>query len=276
MTRDSSDVNPWIDTATDGGREDHGQSTQDGDEALGSRGRPPERPDATAQATQASGAGGTTASHSTVEGEVLARLGAELGGLRGSLETSLPVVLFTVVYVVTDELQPSVVGAVAAAVVAYGLRLAQHSETRFVRHGLIGILIAAVLAAFTGRAETVFLPGIVQNGVWALVLSGSLALRWPVAGFVIGEVLNDRAGWRDDPAIVRLSNRLTLVLLAPMVIRLAVQLPLYLAGAVGWLGVSRLVLGWPLHAATLGLIGLILLRGNTPLHRVHDDADGGS
>jgi hypothetical protein len=276
MTRDSSDGNPWIDAATGSGREGHGQRTQHGDEALGSRGRSPQRPDAPGQATQASGPRFPTASHSTVEGEVRARLGAELGGLRGSLETSLPVVMFTVVYLVTDELQPSVVGAVAAAVVAYGLRLAQHSETRFVRHGLIGILIAAVLATFTGRAETVFLPGIVQNGVWVLVLGGSLALRWPLAGFVIGEVLNDRTGWRDDPAIVRLSNRLTLVLLAPMVIRLAVQLPLYLAGAVGWLGASRVVLGWPLHAATLGLVGLILLRGNTPLHRAHDDADGGS
>lgn len=77
--------------------------------------------------------------------------------------------------------------------------------------------------------------------LWAVVLGGSLALRAPVAGFVIGEVLGDRTGWRDEPAIVRLSDRLTLVMLAPMLIRLAVQVPLYLAGAVGWLGLSRVV-----------------------------------
>lgn len=95
-----------------------------------------------------------------------------------------------------------------------------------------------------------------------------------MAGVVIGEVLGDRTGWRDDPAIVRLSDRLTLVMLAPTVIRLGVQLPLYLAGEVGWLGVSRVALGWPLHAATLALIGLILLRGNTPLQRARQEASG--
>lgn len=193
--------------------------------------------------------------------------------MRGSLETAFPLVVFTVAYVVTDELRPSVIGAVATAVVAYGLRLVQHSQTRFALHGLVGIMVAAALAMFTGRAETAFLPGIVQNGVWALLLGGSVVLRWPLAGFVIGTVLDDQTGWRDDPAIMRLSNRLTLVLLAPMVIRLAVQLPLYVAGAVGWLGASRVLLGWPLHAATLALAGLILLRGNTPLHREDGDTD---
>jgi hypothetical protein len=214
-----------------------------------------------------------TASRRTVEGEVRARLAAELGGVRGSLETAFPLVVFTLVYVVTDGVRPSVIASVTAAVVAYGLRLVQRSQTRFVRHGLIGIVIAAALASFTGRPEIAFLPGIVQSGVWAVLLGGSVVLRWPLAGFVIGTVLDDRTGWRDDPAILRLSARLTLVLLAPMVIRLAVQVPLYLAGAVAWLGVSRVTLGWPLHAATLAVAGLILLRGNTPLRR--EDADGG-
>ena len=207
----------------------------------------------------------------TVEGEVRARLAAEFGGLRGSFETAFPLVVFTVAYVVTDELRASVIASLVAAVAAYGLRRAQHSQTTFVRHGLLGIAIAAALASFTGRAEAAFLPGIVQSGAWALLLGASLVVRWPLAGFMVGAVLDDPTGWRDDPAIVRLSNRLTLALLAPMVIRLAVQVPLYLAGAVGWLGVSRVALGWPLHAAALALASLILLRGNTPLH--HEDED---
>jgi hypothetical protein len=58
-----------------------------------------------------------------------------------------------------------------------------------------------------------------------------------------------------------------------MVIRLAVQVPLYLAGEVGWLGVSRVVLGWPLYAAALAVAGVILLRGETPLHPDSDAGD---
>lgn len=219
--------------------------------------------------------GDATRSPATVEGEVRARLGAQFGGLRGSLETSLPVVVFTVVWLVTHTLQPAVAVAVTVGLVAYGVRRVQHSDTSFVGQGLLGILVAAVLAGFTGRAETVFLPGIVQNGVGALVLGGSMLLRAPVAGFIIGEVLGDRTGWRDDPAIVRLGMGLTLVMFVPMVVRLAVQLPLYLSGAVGWLGMSRVVLGWPLHAATLAVLGLILLRGNTPLQQAHEHADDG-
>ncbi len=53
--------------------------------------------------------------------------------------------------------------------------------------------------------------------------------------------------------------------LAPIVIRLGIQVRLYLAGRVSWLATSRVALGWPLHAATLAVAGLILMRGRTPL-----------
>lgn len=255
---------------------DHGQDTPDS--AGTDRGSPyaQEADHASGRVARSSEPREASASHSTVEGEVRARVAAHVGGLRGSLETSLPVVIFTIVWLITQALQLAVSAAVVGAVVAYLARRAQGSETRFVGQGLFGIVVAAAIAGFTGRAENVFLPGIIQNGLGALVLAGSLAARWPVAGFVIGEVLDDRTGWRDDAGIVRLSDRLTLVMLAPMVIRFAVQLPFYLAGDVGWLGVSRVVLGWPLHAGALALLGLILLRGNTPLRRVQEDANVGS
>lgn len=201
----------------------------------------------------------------TVEAEVRARLSAELGGLRGSLEAAVPLVVFTVAYLVTDDIPVSVIAAVVTAVAAYLLRLVQHSQTRFVRNGLIAIVIAAAFAAFTGRAEAAFLPGIIQNGLWALALAASLVVRRPLAGYLIGAVLEDPTGWRREPAIVRLGNRLTMILLFPMVVRLAVQIPLYLGGEVGWLGVSRVLLGWPLHATALAVAGMVLIRGRTPL-----------
>ena len=212
----------------------------------------------------------------TVEEAVRQRLSAELGGLRGSLESAFPLVVFTIAYVVTDDVTGSVIAAVATALVAFGVRLAQGSETRFVRNGLVGIVIAAVVASFTGQAQDAFLPGILQNVLWVVVLGGSLVARRPLGGYVVGAVLDDVTGWRDAPAIVRLGDRLTLVLLAPMAIRVAVQVPLYLAGAVGWLGVSRVVLGWPLHAAALAIAGVILLRGGTPLDAPIERSDGAS
>lgn len=122
-----------------------------------------------------------------------------------------------------------------------------------------------MVATVTGQAQDTFLPSIVENGVMALLLGGSLVVRWPLAGFLVGTLLEDVTGWREHPALMRLADRLTLVLLAPLLVRLAVQVPLYLSGQVGWLGLARLVLGWPLHAATLAGALLILLRGSTPM-----------
>lgn len=99
----------------------------------------------------------------------------------------------------------------------------------------------------------------------AMLLGGSLVVRWPLAGFLVGTLLDDPTGWRDHPALRRLGDVLTLVLLAPVLVRLVVQVPLYLAGEVGWLGLARLVPGWPLHAATLVVAMLVLLPGNTPM-----------
>jgi hypothetical protein len=62
-----------------------------------------------------------------------------------------------------------------------------------------------------------------------------------------------------------MTSRLTLVLAVPYVLRFALQLPLFLAGQVVWLGVAKVVLGWPLLIAALAVIGLMLSKGRTPI-----------
>ncbi|MEX0657650.1 MAG: DUF3159 domain-containing protein [Egibacteraceae bacterium] len=210
----------------------------------------------------------------TVEAEVRARLSAELGGLRGALEAALPFAVFSLAYVTSGELRAALLLGVGSAVVLFALRLAQRTSTRFARNGVVGIAVAAVIAMATGSPEAAFLPGIIQSAAWAVGLGASILLRRPAVGYLIGAVLDDPAGWRDDPAIVRLANRLTFVLLLPMVVRVAVQYPLYLAGEVGWLGAARVALGWPLYVAALVAAGALLARGRTPLHR--DQQPGGT
>ena len=205
-------------------------------------------------------------SYHTVETLVRARLAAMVGGPRGGIEVALPIALFTLVFVVVDELRPAVVAGLAVAVVLFVARLAQRSSTQFVRNGLVGMGVAALVAMATGRAEDAFLPGILQSAGWAVVLAVSIVVRRPAAGYLIGAVLGDPSGWRHNAAVVRLGTKLTLVLLVPMIVRVAVQLPLYLAGEVGWLGVSRIALGWPLSLAAFAVGAGILARGNTPLY----------
>jgi hypothetical protein len=203
----------------------------------------------------------------TVEAEVRTRVAELFGGARGSTEAVLPFAAFTLAFVVTEELRLSLALGGAAAILLLVVRLLQGSSTKHVQHGLFAIGIGAAIALASGRAETAFLPGIVQSGLWAVGLAVSMVIGRPAAGYLIGAVLGDPGGWRDRPPVVRLAHRLTLVLLIPMVLRVAVQVPLYLAGEVGWLGVARVALGWPLTAAALAVAAMMLARGRTPLHR---------
>jgi hypothetical protein len=154
---------------------------------------------------------------------------------------------------------------VGSAVVLLIVRLVQRQSPQFVLNAFIGIAIAAVFALRSGRAEDAFLPGIIYNAGYAALLTLSIVVRWPIVGFLIGSVTGDPVGWRDDPAVVRLCTRLTWLLVLPCALRVLVQYPLWAAGAVGWLGVSKIALGWPLQVAALAAMVWLLARGRTPV-----------
>lgn len=201
----------------------------------------------------------------TVEALVRAQLSKALGGPRGVLEGAVPTAAFTITYVISDNLRLSLTVAIALAVAALGLRLLQRSTIQFVLNAAIGIGIAAVFAARSGRAEDAFLPGILYNAAYTAILLLSVVTRWPLIGFMVGAVTGDPSGWRDDPAMVKLCNRLTLLLALPCALRVLVQYPLYEAGEVGLLGTAKVVLGWPLQVAALLAMGALLARGRTPI-----------
>ncbi len=203
----------------------------------------------------------------TVEAVVRGQLSNALGGRRGMVESAIPTIGFTGVYIATHNVRLALVVGGLSAVALLVLRLAQRSSPQYVVNSIVGIAIAAVFALRSGRAEDAFLPGIIYNAVYASLLTLSIALRWPVLGFLIGSVTGDPVGWRQDPAVVRLCSRLTWLLVLPCALRVIVQYPLWAAGAVGWLGASKIALGWPLQiAAGSGMVWL-LARGRTPVTR---------
>jgi len=200
-----------------------------------------------------------------VEELVRYELGRTLGGVRGMVEAALPFVGFTVAWVSSRALYPSLGVALGVALVLAVVRLVQRSSLKFVAQAVVPTAIAALIATRTGRAEDVFLPGILYNGALAVVSLLTVAIRRPLIGFVVGAALEDPTGWIRDRAQVRMSTRLTLVRAVPYVLRFVVQLPLFLAGQVVWLAVAKVVLGWPLLLAALFVIGLLLSRGRTPI-----------
>ena len=142
----------------------------------------------------------------------------------------------------------------------------QRQSLRFVATAIIPTAIAALVATRTGRAEDVFLPGILYNGALALLSFFTIAVRWPLVGFLLGAAIGDPTGWAKDRGLVRMTTKLTAVLAIPYVTRFVIQLPLFLTGQVVLLGIQ----GDPrLAAPDRGVVrhGPVAVQG--------PDADGG-
>ncbi|HLU96928.1 MAG TPA: DUF3159 domain-containing protein [Thermobifida alba] len=216
-------------------------------------------------------------SEHTVEEVVRGQLAKALGGKRGMVEAAVPTILFTCTYLIGTRYGWQVAGldplrlglglGGAAAVVLAVVRLVQRSSVQYVVNSLFGIAIAAFFALRSGQAEDAFLPGIIYNSVYALVLTLSILVRWPAMGMLIGAVTGDPTGWRREPAVLRLSSRLTWLLVLPCVVRVAVQYPLWAVGTVGWLGAAKILMGWPLQVAAFAAMVWLLAVGRTPLEQ---------
>jgi hypothetical protein len=218
----------------------------------------------------------------TVEAVVRGQLAHALGGRRGMGEAAVPTILFTLTFLGTRSLEHSLVLSVAAAAVLLVVRLVQRSSIQFVLNSLFGIGIGAFFAWRSAQgggdendqALAYFLPGIIYNAVYAVVISLSILARWPVVGFMVGSVSGDPTAWHRDPQIVRLTSNLSWMLVLPCVVRVVVQLPLYLVGtsgaiapgaAVAALGFSKILMGWPLQIAALAAMVWMLARNRTPV-----------
>lgn len=186
------------------------------------------------------------------------------------LDAGLPLALFTVVYTAFGrDLTLSLWVAVAAGVVLAAIRLLRRDPLQNVLAGFLGVGIAAFLAARTGRAEDVFLPGLLINVGYGLGFLISVLVRWPLVGVFVSVVSGQGTSWRDDPDLFRAYRKASLLWVAMFALRLAVQVPLYLAGddQLGWLAGARLVMSWPLFLLVAYLSWLIV----RPAYRAHTE-----
>jgi hypothetical protein len=184
------------------------------------------------------------------------------------LDAGIPLALFTVVYAAAGrDLALSLWIAVGSGVALAAIRLLRREPLQNVVAGLVGLGLAAFLAARTGRAEDVFLPGLVINVGYGLAYLVSIIVRWPLLGVFVGLVTGQGMSWRDDPALLRAYTKASALWVVMFALRLAVQVPLYLAGddRLGWLAGTRLVMSWPLFLLVAYLSWVII----RPAHRAH-------
>lgn len=173
-----------------------------------------------------------------------------LANRQSIIDSSLPTAAFLLGYLLSgSQLRPALLGAVAAGIVVAVIRALRKESLRHILTGFLGVGIAAWFANQTGRAEDFFLPGLLLNLAYAAGFAVSAAVRRPLVGMGIQLMTNDGGSWREFGPLRAAAYRATWLWAGLFTLRVAVQVPLYLAGAVGPLGVAKLALGFPLFIA---------------------------
>ena len=143
-------------------------------------------------------------------------------------------------------------GAVGTAVLIGAYRLIRKEPIRHAVNGLFGIAIGAFLAYRTGDAKDFYLPGILHHArPRSALLVLSVLVRRPIIGYVWGVLANrGKHDWFDNTRLFRTFQWLTLVWAGSLFVRAGVQGWLYLQDQATAIGIVRILISWPIYAAT--------------------------
>ena len=182
-----------------------------------------------------------------------------IGGWRGILESVLPSLAFVILFTIRPEplILPLGVSVGLAAVFTI-VRLLQKSPPSAAIGGLVAAAAAAALALWTGRGEDNFVPGLITNAAYGTAMLVSALIGWSLIGLAVGFLMGEGTAWRGDRRKRRAFLWLGLAWAALFFARLAVQLPLYLAGDVTALGTLKLIMGLPLFAPLIAVTWLVV------------------
>ncbi len=143
-------------------------------------------------------------------------------------------------------------GLETAAAVAIGVSLVIATE-RLVRRkpvtnaigGLFGTGIAVFIALRSGSAEGYFVPRMLYAAALALLFAGSVVVRRPLVGVLVGAAFRAPSEWVNHPRVRRAFAEVTLAWAGLFAFRAAVYAVLIAAGKAGWLAAASVAIGWP-------------------------------
>ena len=211
------------------------------------------------------------------------QIAEQLGGVRGLIESSVPVLAFVLFNVLFGSavlglekrtaLYWAIGGAVFSALAIGGFRLARKEPVRHAVNGLFGIAIGAYLAWRTGNAEDFYLPGILLTFGQAAVLLLSMAVRKPLIGYAWGIMANKgHQDWFGNSRLFRTFQWLTLVWVVSLSFRAGIQLFLWTQHEANALGIVRILISWPIYAATFAYTAWAIHRVTATQHADEEPA----
>ncbi|MET8756311.1 DUF3159 domain-containing protein [Lentzea sp. NPDC004782] len=186
-------------------------------------------------------------------------LASLLGGRGGALDASLPPLAFVAGWLLwSHSVGAGAVAAVLCGVVIGVVRFVRGEKPRAVVLSVLLVVAASLVALYTGRVEDFFLIQLLSNVASALAWAGSIAVRWPLLGVVVGTLLGQKTRWRRDPALLRAYSVASWAWVGQYVLRVAVFTPLWLDAQIFWLAGLRVMLSWPLQIVCVLVSGWLL------------------
>ncbi len=188
--------------------------------------------------------------------EVLAAeklLSNALGGKTGFIDSGLPTIIFLSVWTFNGRiLQTALMAAGGVALLLAILRIIQKKSLQQVFGGIVGVAVSAYFANRTGEAKDFFMPSILKNLGYGLVILLSIVFRHPIVGYIVGGLKGDLTGWRKDASLLKFYSLITWWWVGLFAVRLIFQVPLYLTNQVQLLGtLNATVLGFPIYLAVV-------------------------
>lgn len=182
-----------------------------------------------------------------------------LGGPHGVADSSIPSLAFVVAYTFGgNDLGLAIWIALGVAGAIAAIRLIRRDPIQYAIVGVAGVGLAAFVADRTGKAEDFFVPGLLLNAGYALGYLVSILVRRPLIGLIVGPLTGRGLEWRNDPAKIEAYSRASWIWVGVFSLRLAVQLPLYFAGALLALGIAKTAMGIPLFLIAIYLTYRVL------------------
>jgi MFS family permease len=106
-----------------------------------------------------------------------------VGGWQGTVIAAVAPIVFVIVNA-TAGLRPAIIAAIATSLVLTGYRLVRKQSVQQALSGLLGVVVAALIAARTGQARGYFLLGIWQSFIYAVPFALSIPFRRPLVGWI--------------------------------------------------------------------------------------------
>ena len=186
----------------------------------------------------------------------------QMVGISGLVSATLPVLVLIPVNNFFG-LGPALAAALGVAVAIAIWRVLRKETLQPAISGLLGVALCAAIAWFTGDAKGYFLYGIWMSLALCIAAVLSILFRWPAVGVIWKGINGEEMQWQKITPARRAYAIATGGWAVIFLARFIVQRAIYDADATTALGVTRILMGWPLTLLVTALTVWMVRRADT-------------